>query len=262
MKSASPGKPKKCPVTVGFSLEGECRVIFCGQWMCPDCAKRLAKRWAKQVRDHIAFNRAATHAATGEYPADFWFITLTLGSRYRTTKRGFEELPKLWQRLHKAMRRKYPDWQYVAFVEGQPRRGFMPHFHIISNQPLPVKPNKHGRITQHATHDYAHKMGWGFEADQEQVTGAKNASYIAKYASKQSPKTPRGFRRVRASRSWRKLPRDPTKLLIVKARGEGMVDFIQRVTEFTGLSYSQAYIKFYAIWKKHQDKLGSPPRKW
>lgn len=257
-----PNLLKKCPVTVGFNLDGKCKPIYCGQWSCQECAKRLAKKWAKRVRDHINFQSAQHLAAVGEPGADYWFITLTLGSRYKTTIRGFEVLPKLWKRLHQQIKRKHPDWQYVAFVEGQPRRGWMPHFHIISNIPLPVKRNKYGRITKHATHDYAYRMGWGFQAEQEQVNSARNAMYMAKYATKQSPKTPRGFRRVRPSQNWRKLDKDPDKRLIVMAKGEGLAEFISRVSTETGLSMSLAYSVFFETWGKHKDVLGPAPRKW
>ncbi len=260
--SQSTRRDKTCPVTIGFNLDGKARPVYCGQWSCKDCSKRLAKRWSKRVSDHIRFMAKRHEAATGELMPEYWFITLTLGRRYKTTVGGFQAVPHLWQRLHKAMRRRYTSWQYVAFIEGQPKRGFMPHFHIISSEPLPVPLNKKGIMTQHATHDYAVKMGWGFEVEQEQVSGPKNAAYISKYASKQSPKTPKGFRRVRPSRGWKQLDKDPAKRLIVKSRGEGMADYIQRVTEATDLSYAQAYTAFYAMWDKHSEQLGSPPHKW
>lgn len=261
-KSTKPRPAKKCPVTIGFNLDGKAKAVYCGQWTCPGCAARLAKKWAARVKRHIAFEKATFHAATGDYPQDYWFITLTLGSRYRTVEQGFDALPALWKRLHQQMKRHKADWQYVAFVEGQPQRGYMPHFHIISNQPLPVKRNKHGKITKHATHDYAHKMGWGFEAEQEQVSGSKNAGYIAKYSSKQSPKTPKGFRRVRPSQGWQKLDKDPLRRLIVKGRGEGLADFLERVTEATDLTYAEAYVKFVNEWENHKSELGPIPRYW
>jgi len=261
-KSLKPGITKKCPVTIGFNLDGIAKPVYCGQWTCKDCSVRLAKKWATRVKQHIVFEKAAYHAATGEQIEEYWFITLTLGSRYKNTAQGFAAIPKLWQRLHRALKRHKPDWQYVAFVEGQPKRGFMPHFHIISNQPLPVKLNKHGKITKHATHNYAHRMGWGFQAEQEQVTAAKNASYIAKYSSKQSPKTPRGFRRIRPSQGWRKLDKDATKRLIVKGRGEGLADYLERVVEQTELTYAQAYVKFVDTWEDYKDILGPIPRYW
>lgn len=262
MTSKKPALVRKCPVTIGFNIDGKAKPVFCGQWSCPDCAKKLARRWAKRVKNHIAFEKAAHIAATGNPPQDYWFITLTLGSRYRTTRRGFEVLPQLWQRLHKAMKRHKPDWQYVAFVEGQPKRGWMPHFHIISNQPLPIRPNKRGKVTKHMQHDYAYKMGWGFEVDQEQVSGSKNAGYIAKYASKQSPVTPKGFRRVRPSQGWQPIEKDPTRRLIVKARTEGLADYLARVVDQTGLTYPDAYIKYMQAWDDHKDKLGPKPRYW
>ena len=261
-KSTKTDLHRKCPVTIGFNLSGRAKPIYCGQWTCPICAPKLAKKWAKRVHLHLDAEEELHLALGGTLPGRYWFITLTLGSRYRTTERGFAVLPSLWHRLHAAIRRKNPHWQYVAFVEGQPLRGWMPHFHIISSAPLPAKRNKYGRITKHALHNYAHKMGWGFEVTQEQVSTARNAAYISKYASKQSPKTPKGFRRVRPSRGWTKLDKDPTKRLLVRSRNEGLADFYTRVSDATGLDIPTVNELYVKCWQEHADKLGQVPFKW
>jgi len=117
-----------------MTKEGAAKPVFCGQWTCKRCAKLLARKWAKRVKMHIELEKAEIQH--GEIKL-FMFITLTLPGKVRTPERGFELLPKLWDRLRTIMKRKLgKGWQYVAFVEGQPERSHMPHFHIISNRPL------------------------------------------------------------------------------------------------------------------------------
>jgi hypothetical protein len=171
-----------------------------------------ARRWAWRVNLHIA----ARHG-----PAYFW--TLTLGRKYKTAAQGFAALPGLWDRFRKYMQRLSPGrWEYVAFVEGQPQRGNMPHFHIISLKKEPKR-----------LKDMAVWSGFGYQAKSERITGGKAASYVAKYASKQSPLTPRGFRRVRASQGWTKLPEHTGTGLIVRAKAESLQDYLERVASET-----------------------------
>lgn len=99
----------------------------------------------------------------------------------------------------------------------------MPHFHVISMQKSPVR-----------LKDLAMYSGFGYEAKEDKINGHKAASYCAKYASKQNPNTPKGFRRVRASRDWAKLPPFSADPLIVKTREETTTDYLLRVHEKTG----------------------------
>jgi len=226
--------PKKhtCPRMWAFDYEGQTKPVFCKQWSCKHCSKILARQWARDVAYHI--NQAQAAASLLGMKADFFFCTFTLGSGYHEVAHGFQAIKRLWDTFRKAMQRYYPGWQYVAFVEGQPKRGGMPHFHIISAKPLPIKPNKKGRVTRHMIHDFAYKMGWGFEAEVEAVDGPQAGLYVAKYASKQSPSTPKGFRRVRASQRWQRAP-DPERLpLIVQAKGEVDEIYLMRVAGLTG----------------------------
>lgn len=139
------------------------------------------------------------------------------------------------------MQRSYPRWEYMAFVEGQPQRGGMPHFHIVSSEPPNAKPNAKGKVTKHILHDWAHYMGWGYQIKVEVVTGGQAASYVAKYSTKQHPATPKHFRRVRVSKAWTKLPRDPERKLIVPARGEDLAHFIARLADISGLPAETLY---------------------
>jgi len=83
--------------------------------------------------------------------------------------------------------------------------------------------------------------GFGYQAKESKINGPKAASYCAKYASKISPNTPKGFRRVRASRDWAKLPDVDYTPLMVKSRGETVMSFILRVSDNTGIESDILY---------------------
>ena len=154
--------------------------------------------------------------------AFFW--TLTLRGGYKHARDGYEFIPRGWDALRKYMQRTVDDWTYCAFVEGQANRGGMPHFHIISMAKSPYR-----------LKDLAFHFQFGYQAKEIGVNGLQAAQYVAKYASKGDSNMPRGFRRVRASRDWAKLPPMPHHPHIVPARGESLIDYLLRVADVTGL---------------------------
>jgi len=204
---------RACPVMRAFNTKGKIVNVYCGSWACEQCAKRIASQWAWRVRIHIQ-----------EREGKWYFWTLTLSSQYVTAAKGFAALPALWDNLRKTMQRKHPKWEYCAFVEGQPNRSYMPHFHVISS----VK--AHIRIKDLAVH-----VGFGYQAKEKLVDGPQAGAYVAKYATKQSPNTPKNFRRVRTSRGWSKLPILDGAQLIVKSRNEHEWQYLLRVHDITGI---------------------------
>jgi len=223
-----------CPRLVGFTKSGEARLIPCGLWSCANCARRQARKWARRAYLHI--EQRAEECKT------FYFYTLTLGSAYRfNVESGFKALPKLWDGTRKDVQRKVGRFEYLAFVEGQPQRGGMPHFHILMNCEPPCERNKKGLITKHALHDYAVKRGFGYETSLSIVSDKLASFYVSKYASKQHPAIPRSFRRIRCCQTWAKLPIDPTRRLIVRAYLEGIADFIDRVNYVSGVPHEKLY---------------------
>lgn len=225
-----------CPVIAAFTPAGLPVLVSCGLWTCPVCSRRLARKWARRVRLHIEANDQ-----TG-----WFFITLTFGSDYRSPTKAFAALPQLWGALQKEMKRRYPGWQYMAFVEGQAKtRGGMPHFHIISNRHPPSEKGKKGQWTKHGLHNWAVKRGFGFEVECDPVIGTEAAGYVSKYASKGDPSMPRKFRRVRASRTWTKIPKDPNKRLMVPAKGESLIDFLMRVNERSEVPLDDLYQRWH-----------------
>src|SRR5574340_1236878 len=174
----------QCPAFFAFDEGGNLHAVQCGQWSCPNCAKHLARLWAWRCRLQVE-----KHGNTA------WFWTLTLRGKYHTAEQGYKALPRLWDNIRKRVQRAERDWSYCAFVEGQPQRDYMPHFHAISLSKAPCR-----------LKDLAMECGFGYQAKESYINSAKAANYCAKYASKTNPATPKGFRRVRASRDWAKLP--------------------------------------------------------
>jgi len=226
---------RRCPITAAFDSQGATHLIYCGSWSCPVCMKRNAALWSIRAQQKIL---------QSDYPksGELWFLTLTLPSTILSTVQGFLSLPSLWDTTRKQYQRWYGTFSYLAFVEGQPHRSHMPHFHILTSTEPPTQRGKHGFVTKHGLHDWAFSVGWGFQAELHKVDGIEAAAYVAKYASKQSPHTPKGFRRVRVSRDWPKLPPHSSSHWIVPARQESLSDFLIRVHERTGLPLESLYI--------------------
>lgn len=205
---------KRCPQMYAFNTDARLIAVRCGSWYCPKCMKTNSLQWSWRVRLHIG----ARHG-----PAYFW--TLTMRAKYKTPQQAYAALPGLWDRFRKYIKRLHPGkWEYVAFVEGQPKRVDMPHFHIISLIKSPKR-----------LKDIAVWAGFGYQAYEKKVTSDKAAWYVAKYASKQSPSCPRGFRRVRASRGWTALPKKDGASLIVRAADESLQRYLERVASETGV---------------------------
>lgn len=230
---------KHCPEFYAFNTDAHLIAVRCGSWYCPHCMKINARHWAWRVNLHLA----ATNQTS-------WFWTLTLGRKYKTAKQGFDALPGLWDRFRKYISRlnKGKKWEYVAFVEGQPKRGHMPHFHIISTTKCPKR-----------LKDVAVWSGFGYEAYDDKVTSGQAAAYVAKYASKQSPITPKGFRRVRASRGWTQLPKREENPIIPRAKAESLQDYLERVADITQVPLDdivQEWLKketAYDYWERETD---------
>lgn len=202
-----------------FTKTGDIVNVYCGLWTCKRCAKLNARLWAWRVRLHVENSGG-----------DAYFWTLTLRGSVRTVQEGFEKLPVLWDALRKIVQRKIGKWSYCAFVEGQPKRGGMPHFHIISLVKAPYR-----------IKDMAMDAGFGFQAVEVKITSPKASQYVAKYASKQHPATPKHFRRVRSSQDWAKLPPFDGDPLLVQSSKETVAMYIIRVSEETGLPEEELY---------------------
>lgn len=152
---------------------------------------------------------------------------------YKKASDAYEDIPRMFDSLRKFMRREHDEWTYLAFVEGQPKRGGMPHFHIISMFAAPYR-----------LKDLAWHYGFGYQAKEILIESPQAAQYVAKYASKGDKSIPKGFRRVRASQDWEKLPPRSRAPYIVQAREENIASYLIRVSENTHLTLDEAGVKW------------------
>jgi len=217
---SEPNVPRKCPVDVAFkSQSGTAVALVCGSWNCPTCSKLLAREWARIAKygvDHI-----------GETA---WFWTLTMSRKVKTREKAFEIMPTLWNSLRMAVQRASGLWLYIAFVEGQPHRAYMPHFHVLGSVP--------------SWRDFAEiavAAGFGYQAKEKPITSDGAAGYVSKYASKQGWDAPRGFRRVRASRKWPRPPDEPKDKYLVRSNSETLYGFLERVANTTHRDVGELY---------------------
>lgn len=228
-------QPKRtCPLDVAFTAaSGKAVPLICGSWNCPSCARVNAREWARIAKFGVE-----------NLPGKCYFWTLTLPGYYKDTDYAYLKLPKLWDALRKDVQRHFAVWLYIAFVEGQPERSYMPHFHILSSE----KSWKRFK-------DFAVSHGFGYQADQQEITGDGAASYVAKYASKQGNSAPKGFRRVRCSRSWPKPPKPPMQAYLVRSNSETLYGFLDRVAYTTHQDIGRLYEDYTLIMAQSVDTV-------
>jgi len=167
-----------------------------------------------------------------------YFQTYTLPGYVVSVPYAYFILPKLWDGVRKDMQRHTASWPYLAFVEGQPNRGAMPHFHVLSSAPTPY------RIKDFAVHH-----GFGHQADEKPITSDGAVDYVSKYASKQGTSAPKGFRRVRCSSKWPKPPKLDRDAYLVKRKSETIHMYLVRVSSITGRDIS-------TLWGSYQVLMG------
>lgn len=219
---------RPCPSDVGFRSKDSVAIpLLCGSWNCATCSGLLARKWAGIARHGVTIMG---------HNAFFW--TLTLPGYYTSRKQGYEALPGLWDSLRKDIQRHSDRWMYIAFVEGQPQRDFMPHFHILSEI-----------ASYKRLKDLAVSHGFGHQAEESEVTGDGAVDYVTKYSSKQGNDAPKGFRRVRCARSWQKPYPKAGEKYIVRHRGETVTTFLLRVSYLTGRDVGE-------LWGSYQVLMG------
>lgn len=189
----------------------------CNDWQCPRCGGLRAKHeYARIVEGAKAIQ------ATAE-PMYFW--TITCKGRELTFAKSEAGYLEWTNRLLDAARAKAKradsKWCYVQVTERQ-KRGH-PHSHLISTYCPPdaqtyargdVLPNrraaKHDCLWSEWFRAANVRAGLGVECDLSLIrTPEAVAVYVAKYLFKEAMTTkwPKGWRRVRYSHSWPKLPK-------------------------------------------------------
>jgi len=228
---------QQCPMMVAFSSDAQAKLLYCGKWSCKLCSKRNARMWSIHAYYGIS--------ARLEKREKIHFWTLTMGSQYIRPAEAYRDFPRCWDALRKAIQRYYKEFTFIAFVEGQPLRSYMPHFHVLTFQAIPDGYSARTDPLEWIK-DFGVRMGFGWSNKDELVTSLKAAAYVTKYASKGCPEIPKNFRRVRCSRDWVKSPDKQYDPYYVRSIGEPIEDYLQRVEAGTGVSIdaiAQSYQK-------------------
>lgn len=179
------------PLLIGVSMVFKKVLVFqpaCKQWSCPACAEVNKKRWA--VR---AFHGYEQLSSEGLEPR---FLTLTSHEKL-TPEQALWVWPKAWSVLGQRARRAADRFEYILIPE-QHQSGKV-HIHAIETSVL-------GKTWWKKN---ARASGLGYIADEEKIRDPQQAArYVSKYIGKQLDMLvwPRGFRRVRTSQGWPKLP--------------------------------------------------------
>lgn len=223
---------KGCPTAIGFNRHGNIRPIYCGKWACERCSRHNARMWAWRV--FIGVENAG---------GTVWMWTLTMRGSIQTQAYAYKILPKLWDTFRKALQRAFGGaFTYAAFVEGQPKRNHMPHFHIVSYRKAPKR-----------LKDMAVKAGFGHQAKEKPIQSKGAAAYVSKYVTKGDAHMPQGFRRVRTSKDWPKLPPYEGEPFLVPGRKESSLEFILRVHAKTGVDIEELWERYREGWEKFTD---------
>lgn len=199
-----------------ITVDGFVMRTNCDSWSCPICRKRLAMKWALDIRYAWALWK----------PRPFYFITLTMPGWMTDPAEGYKDLPRCWKNFSQQTIRQYGWFSYAAFAEEQKENRDMVHLHIITRTNLPSRLN-----------EYALHAGFGFQARNLLASGMNCAYYVAKYASKSLPHAPRKFRRVRISRDWPRLPEPilPSDYIPMEPK-ESIRQYLHRCAEYFGFS--------------------------
>lgn len=182
------------PYLLGANIETKQAVLFqprCKQWKCPYCAEVNKALWAAR-----GFHGA--QELSGEEKT-INFLTLTSHEKLSPAA-SLAVWPKAWQKLRQRAYRAADHFDYLLVPE-QHKDGRL-HVHAVETAGLGERWWKNN----------GRECGLGFMAEEEEAhTPAGAAFYVVKYLTKSIAYQdwPRGFRRVRVSRGWPKLPDMP-----------------------------------------------------
>jgi len=183
----APGRP----YLFGLNHELKRAVYFqprCKSWGCPACAKTNRELWSLRAR----------HGAEVIQALNYHNNFLTITSHEKLDAAGSLAVwPKAWMKLSARARYKSGGFMYLGVPE-QHKDGRL-HFHAIESAGLGERWWK----------DNARECGLGYMAEEEIARTPQGAAfYVVKYVTKsiEYQEWPRGFRRVRTSQNWPKLP--------------------------------------------------------
>jgi len=208
----------RCPYIFYRETNGMAHVVqgCCNDWTCPRCGHiRARQEYARIV------NGAEKIGETAQ-PLYFW--TLTCRGKDMPLETAEKDYMKWTNRLFTAARmraaRAGQYWCYVQVTERQKRSH--PHSHLINSYiPEDVRLVKmgdclpNGRVAKHDTLwsewfiAANERAGLGIECELSLIKSPRAvATYVSKYLFKDamSTKWPKGWKRVRYSHSWPKMP--------------------------------------------------------
>jgi len=191
----------------------------CNDWTCPRCGQMRARHEYARIVE-------GTRKVVAETATPLYFWTMTCRGRelsFGKAETGYLEWTnRLLDSARAKAKRAAALWVYAQVTERQPRRKF-PHSHMICSYcPSDAVPYAkgdtlpNGRLARHAClwsewfRQANVKAGLGVECDLSLIrTPEAAAVYVSKYLFKEAVNTkwPKGWRRVRYSRSWPKLPK-------------------------------------------------------
>lgn len=182
------------PLIAGKNESAKRVILFvptCKMWSCPACAQTNSRLW-----------KARTFHAISTLVDDYsklYFLTLT-SHESLTAEQSLWVWPKAWKKLSMRARRAKPKGLYCMIPERHTDGRL--HTHSIDTFGLTTRWWK----------DNGRSCGLGYIDEEDEIKSAEGAAhYVGKYLVKQLlTDWPKGFRRVRTSRDWPKLPPYPT----------------------------------------------------
>lgn len=236
----------------------------CNDWNCPRCGQQRARE---------EYGRIVAGARELAKSQPLYFLTITCRGRELTlndAENGYLGWTNsLLTRLRTSAKRSKMAWYYASVTERQKRQH--PHSHYLTtycpHDAIPVKKGapkyfyttgetygaKHNTLQSEYLERACFECGLGWQYDLSRVESVEAGSrYVSKYLFKEtifSDKWPKGWRRVRYSQNWPKLPEvkgdafillsqfDWYKLskvaLVVKTKDDGTKKFVQEKLSHT-----------------------------
>ena len=246
----------------GYQIEGKRWGVVqgcCNDWNCPRCGQQRAKE---------EYGRIVVGARELGNSNKLYMLTITCRGKemsYEDAENGYLVWTnRLLTRLRTEAKRNGDTWAYASVTERQNRKH--PHSHYLTTYSptdgIPIAkgegktyctsgmvfPAKHDCIQSFRLEKACVECGLGWQYDFSELQSVEGASrYVAKYLFKASifeEVWPKGWRRVRYSQNWPKLPDVKSeamllltnedwnnlarKALIIKTKDDGAKEMVRR----------------------------------
>lgn len=202
----------------------------CNDWTCPRCGQQRARE---------EYGRIVAGAREIAKSSDLYLLTITCRGKemdYETAQHGYLEWTnRLLTRLRSSAKRDSKPWAYASVTERQERNH--PHSHFITTycpadciyipkggrkyfySQMVWFPAKHNTLQSQYLERACVECGLGWQYDISRLESVEAGSrYAAKYLFKADvfhTVWPKGWRRVRYSQNWPKLPEVQSTAIIL-----------------------------------------------